>query len=208
MSYQLVVAFLVLSVSLIMVPGMDWAYTVSASTQKASMPAIIGILLGYLLITVLVSIGLGAIIANVPYLLEILMVVGSLYLLWLGVQNIRHPSLGLQTLENQSRSWQAWCLQGCMVSGLNPKGLLLFLALLPQFTSRSASLPLSVQMLVLGMIFIVSCGVFYSLVGVLTGKVLAMNTNASRYLSYFSGISMVAVAGFILWELGQKSGRL
>ena len=59
-----------------------------------------------------------------------------------------------------------------MVSGLNPKALLLCLALLPQFTRSTAAWPVAVQIGALGAIQIVNCALVYSLVGVGAGLVL------------------------------------
>ena len=51
------------------------------------------------------------------------------------------------------------------VSGLNPKGLLLYLALLPQFTSARWDWPLAAQLGLLGLIFMLTCAVFYLCLG-------------------------------------------
>jgi threonine/homoserine/homoserine lactone efflux protein len=63
-------------------------------------------------------------------------------------------------------SWRMQALKGAGVSGLNPKALLLFLALLPQFTDVAYAWPMPVQIMVLGLVHTLSCAAVYSGVGV------------------------------------------
>lgn len=58
---NMLTAFWVLSISLVLVPGADWAYAISAGMRdRAIAPAIGGMLLGYLTITAVVAAGVGA----------------------------------------------------------------------------------------------------------------------------------------------------
>jgi threonine/homoserine/homoserine lactone efflux protein len=64
-----------------------------------------------------------------------------------------------------ARSDRATLLRGIGVSGLNPKGLLVFLAVLPQFATPRETWPLAVQLGILGVVFTLTCGVFYLSMG-------------------------------------------
>src|SRR5699024_10527246 len=86
---------------------------------------------------------------------------------------------------------------GAAVSGLNPKGLMLFIALLPQFVSP-AGWPVAAQMFVLGLVFIASATSFYALLGLFAGRVLAGSERASRILTGAAGAAMTLVAAAML----------
>jgi len=92
-----------------------------------------------------------------------------------------------------------------MVSGLNPKALLLCLALLPQFTRSTAAWPVAVQIGALGAIQIVNCALVYSLVGVGAGLVLRRRPRLARWIGRLSGVAMITI-GLIL--LGEQIGML
>ncbi|NWK80180.1 LysE family transporter [Aquitalea sp. LB_tupeE] len=82
MSSNLLLAFWALSISLVIVPGADWAYAISAGLKKnAIAPAVSGMLLGYTLITGVVAAGVGVLIASIPALMAILTLLGAAYLL-------------------------------------------------------------------------------------------------------------------------------
>jgi threonine/homoserine/homoserine lactone efflux protein len=86
------------------------------------------------------------------------------------------------------------------VSGLNPKGLLLFLALLPQFASRHGNWPLPAQLALLGVVFTVSCGAFYLGLGAFVGKILVSRPWATQALTRVSGAAMMVIGAFLLAE--------
>ena len=60
-----------------------------------------------------------------------------------------------------ARTDRATLVKGIGVSGLNPKGLLVFLAVLPQFATPRGAWPLAVQLAVLGLVFTLTCAAFY-----------------------------------------------
>jgi threonine/homoserine/homoserine lactone efflux protein len=86
------------------------------------------------------------------------------------------------------------------VSGLNPKGLLIFVTMLPQFTDPAASWPLPVQMTALGMAFTATCAVVYLCVGACAQRLLQASPSASRIVSRVSGASMVVIGIVLLVE--------
>jgi threonine/homoserine/homoserine lactone efflux protein len=84
------------------------------------------------------------------------------------------------------------------VSALNPKGLLIFLALLPQFTSPRWTWPLTAQLGFLGLVFMLSCAVFYLCLGSFARKILHNHPAAARAITRFSGAAMAAVGALLL----------
>jgi threonine/homoserine/homoserine lactone efflux protein len=95
---------------------------------------------------------------------------------------------------------RATLARGIGVSGLNPKGLLVFLAILPQFTSPRGSWPLTVQLAVLGLVFTLTCAAFYLCIGSLAGQILHTRPGAARIITRFSGTAMIVIGALLLAE--------
>lgn len=200
MAISMLAAFWLLSFSLVMVPGADWAYAIAAGMrEKALAPALGGMLLGYLMITAVVSAGVGALVASVPSILSVLTVLGAGYLLWLGGNVLARPAIPT-TADGQAAGALGWLARGFVVSGMNPKALLLFLALLPQFTNRSNAWPVGMQIAALGLVQIANCALVYSLVGLGAKIVLRTRPKVARLVSQFSGLAMLSIGVLLLAE--------
>jgi threonine/homoserine/homoserine lactone efflux protein len=198
---SLLTAFWLVSLSLVMVPGADWAYAIAAGLRdRAIAPAITGMLFGYLAITVVVAAGIGALVASVPAILTVLTVVGAGYLLWLGGNILARPAALTVADEGVTDTRLKWSIRGFATSGLNPKALLLFLALLPQFTSRTGGWPISEQIAAMGIVHMVNCAVVYTLVGVGSKIVLRTRPKVARRVSQVSGAAMIVIAVLLLLE--------
>lgn len=82
--------FAAVAVTLIAVPGPDWAYILAAGARdRVVWPAVAGLMLGYSLITVVIAVGLGPITTKLPLLLIALTFAGAGYLAHLGVRTLR-----------------------------------------------------------------------------------------------------------------------
>jgi len=194
---------LVVAAALACTPGVDWAYTIAAGLrQRSFVPAVAGLCGGYVLHTALLVAGLAAVLAGMPGVLGWITLAGAGYLLWLGVGTLRswrgasfsaHADSGSGT---QLRTF----LQGMGTSGINPKGLLFYVALIPQFISADASLPVPVQSGLLGMTFVALVGVVYTAVALLSRKLLQSRPGAARAVTLASGIIMVALGAVLLGE--------
>lgn len=99
-----------------------------------------------------------------------------------------------------SSSWVQQALKGAGTSGLNPKVLLLFLALLPQFTHAEAAWPFAAQIMVLGLIHTASCAVVYTAVGSAARMVLRARPLAARAVTRISGAAMIEIGVLLLAE--------
>lgn len=201
MSPSILTTFWAVSFLFVITPGVDWAYAISAGIRgRRVVPAVSGMLLGHLAATGLVAAGVGALVANIPLALTMLTVAGAGYLLWLGVGLIHNPTPPSTEITGTPDNAVQWLLKGVGVSGLNPKVFLLFLALLPQFSDPESSWPLPMQMLLLGSIHIVSCGVIYLLVGYGSQVVLQARPSAAKLVNRISGIAMTGIAFLLLIE--------
>ncbi|GAB6901785.1 LysE family translocator [Kineosporia succinea] len=198
----MVAGFWVVSCLLVLTPGADWAYAISAGLRHRSVvPAVSGLLAGYLIITAVVAAGAAALITSTPGALTMLTLAGAAYLGYLGVTTVLNPPVPSATSE-VSTSWRAQVFRGAAVSGFNPKALLLFLALLPQFTDPDATWPLTAQLVALGGVHMLMCALVYTGVGAGSRAVLKTRPTAAKLVSRGSGIAMTAIAlGLLLEQL-------
>ncbi|MFB0838543.1 LysE family translocator [Arthrobacter sp. E44] len=203
MNPQLFLAFLVVAAALACTPGVDWAYTIAAGLrQRSFVPAVAGLCGGYVLHTVLLVAGLAAVLAGMPGVLGWITLAGAGYLLWLGVGTLRswRGASFSASADGGAGTQLRTFLQGMGTSGINPKGLLFYVALIPQFISADASLPVPVQSGLLGMTFVALVGVVYTVVALLSRKLLQSRPGAARSVTLASGIIMVALGAVLLGE--------
>lgn len=192
-------AFWAVSILFIITPGADWAYAISAGLRdRAVLPAVTGLLLGHLGATVIVATGVGAVVASRPMALTVLTMAGAVYLLWLGANLLAHPPAPSADADRESKPWLSWAARGVSVSGLNPKVFLLFLALLPQFIDPTTGWAVPAQVMALGLVHILSCGVVYLLVGFGSQAVLRTRPQTAQIVSRFSGVAMIVIAMILL----------
>ncbi len=199
MAASSIFAFWVVALLLIVVPGADWAFTVSAGLRGRSvLPAVSGLVLGYVAITIVVAAGVGALVAGSPAILTGLTIVGGVYLMWHGTMTFAKPSTPSTSANAPAGTDWDTLVKGVGVSGLNPKGLLIFLALLPQFTNPHWSWPVPGQIGVLGLAFTLTCAVFYLCLGSLARTVLHARPAAAQAISRFSGAAMTGIGATLL----------
>ena len=194
-------AFWAVAFLLIVAPGADWAFSIGVSLRGHSVvPAVGGLVVGYLLMTVVVAAGVGAFVGGHHLALVVLTVVGGLYLMWHGATALLKPSASQAPGEAPAPPRSNWATvgKGAGVSGLNPKGLLLFLALLPQFTNPRWPWPIAGQIGLLGLVFVVTCGIFYLCIGFCAKAVLRSRPGAARVVSRLSGASMFVIGTVLL----------
>ncbi|MFD4412297.1 LysE family translocator [Streptomyces sp. NPDC058466] len=195
-----VTAFLAVDLLLVCVPGADWAYAISAGLRGRSvLPAVSGLVAGYAVHTLLAVAGLAVLVAGSPGLLTAVTVVGAGYLVWLGWSVLRRPATPGAAADAPAASPARTFLRGAAISGLNPKGLLLYLSVLPQFL-RPAGPPVAAQTAVLGAVHMANCAAVYLTVGVLARAVLHARPAAARAVTRTSGAAMLGIGGFLLVE--------
>ncbi|MBO2460411.1 LysE family translocator [Actinomadura violacea] len=194
-----VLAFWSVAFLLIAVPGADWAFTISAGLRGRSvLPAVGGLVTGYAVVTAVVAAGVGALVAGSPVLLTGLTIVGGAYLMWHGVTAVMRPAApDPQGARPEGTEWRIF-LRGIGVSGLNPKGLLIFVALLPQFTDPDDRWPVAGQIGVLGATFMATCALFYLTLGTFARGALQGRPAAARSIGRLSGTAMAGLGAWLL----------
>ncbi len=201
MAIGTVMAFWAVSFLLVLVPGADWAYAIAAGLRDRSvLPAVAGLLAGYVALTAVVAAGLAALIARSPLMLAVLTTLGAVYLLWLGIATLARPSTPRAAAEQSNQSWVRRAARGAGISGFNPKALLLFLALLPQFITRSAGWPIAAQIALLGLVHTANCAVVYTSVGVTARRILRTRPATAEAVTRCSGAAMIVIGVLLLAE--------
>jgi threonine/homoserine/homoserine lactone efflux protein len=189
--------FVVVDLLLVITPGADWAYVIATSLgDRPVVLPVAGLVSGYAVHTALVSAGLGLLVATEPVILTALTLVGAAYLLWLGGTILARP--GAMTIGGAQTARPV--LRGLAVSGLNPKGLLLFLALLPQFVRLDAPWPVAAQTATLGAVHMLNCAIGYLGVGLLARRLLRARPSAAETVTRAAGAGMLVVAVLLLVE--------
>ena len=196
MSESTLVAFWAFSLLFVFTPGADWAYAISAGIRNRGVGAsVLGLLAGYVVLTILIAAGVGVLIAGNPVLMAILTVAGAMSLAWLGYGMLRNPPIPhADSGAENGGNWMTWFRQGALVSGLNPKAFIFFLAFLPPWTSETASWSIPAQILALGLVYTASCSVVYSMVGFGANKALRTRPNVVRLVGRISGVIMIGLA--------------
>lgn len=266
MDYSLLFAFWGLTTLLLCTPGADWAYLITAGLRGRGAQAVLGMVVGHFAIALAVALGLAAVVAEHPWMLTVISVVGGLYLLWLGTSALQvllkdrgtaAPSTGdtaaevpagptgplgsvatdspaagasasalsdseasgtggsdlrgrdtarrdttvtVTQRERAQPSKRAVALQGMSVSLLNPKVYLMFLALVPQFVSDTAPMSEALQMAVIGIVHVLTCGVVYLAVSLGAGRILLSRPRAATVVTAVSGIVMSVLGVAVIVE--------
>ncbi|MFJ4192668.1 LysE family translocator [Pseudomonas sp. NPDC089534] len=202
MSASTLLGFWAFALVFVIVPGADWAYAISAGVRgQGVIPAVLGLLTGYTVLTVVVAAGLGVLVTANPSLLMALSIAGALYLCWLGVGMLRSAPAPLKADDaTRALGGMDWFFKGTLVSGLNPKGLLFFVAFLPPWTSAQANWGIPAQLLALGLVYTASCAVIYTLVGFGAERTLRARPEAARLIGRVSGVIMLVLAASLLYR--------
>ena len=180
-------------------PGPDILYLLTKSLADGAKSGIIlacGLVSGIFFHTMLVMLGVAALIQSSPTALTFLKYFGAAYLIYLAF-NAFKSSGKLQLGRADSRTSNlALYRRGLLMNVLNPKVLLFFLAFLPQFinsNSESASL----QIALLGLTFALQALVIFSIVSICAGrlrKIIINNKNIGKILGTVEGIVLTAIA--------------
>ncbi|MFI9058285.1 LysE family translocator [Streptomyces anulatus] len=198
-------AFLAVDLLLVFTPGADWAYAISAGLRgRTVVPAVTGLIAGHAVHALVAVAGLAVIVASSPAALTALTVAGAGYLLWLGWGVLRQPDVPTAEGGSTDASPVRVLLKWAGISGLNPKALLLYFSLFPQFIDHAAGWPAAAQTGLLSTVHLTACAVVYLAVGVLARTVLSSRPSAARAVTRVSGAMMIAIGGFLL--VGRLAG--
>lgn len=143
-----------------LIPGPDMAVILRSATRgsRAGAAAAVGAQLGLCVHLALAVAGLSVVLARYPEALTAIRLAGGLYLLYLGgrliVPTLRRAGSSAPSVEENGVSTRSAFGQGLFTNLLNPKAVLFFAAVLPQFLVAGA-VPVWVQIVTLGVLDIV-----------------------------------------------------
>ncbi|TDL44027.1 LysE family translocator [Microbacterium oleivorans] len=190
-------AFALASIVIIVIPGPGVLFVVGRSIalgRRAGVLSVLGNSLGNIPAILLVAFGVGAIVASSVVAFTAIKVVGAIYLVYLGVQAIRHRKQRAERDGRGSASVVTLLRQGFIVGLTNPKTIAFFVAVLPQFVARDAG-PIWAQLLLLGLIFQVIALICDSTWAVAAGTARTWFGRSPRRLSTLSGAGGVLMIG-------------
>ncbi len=192
-------------VVLALTPGPDVIYITTrgmAQGRRAAFLSTVGICVGYLVYTLLAALGLSALLQSSALAFDIVRYVGAIYLMYLGIRSLFSKAGSPLTKGEVKAAPPARLLgQGILTSLLNPKGILVFAALLPQFVNaHQGSVPL--QMIALGLTFTLICFCMYAGYAYLSGGLgekLATQPRFASVLKYLTGSVLIGLGARLLF---------
>jgi threonine/homoserine/homoserine lactone efflux protein len=192
-------AFALLSYALILVPGPNVLFVISRSLQlgrMAGLAAVAGGQLGVYAQVIAVALGIGALVQRSAAVFAVLKLAGAAYVIYLGIQAVRHRKSLAAALDLpvQRRSTARMLRDGFVVGVTNPKAIIFFAAVLPQFTVPSAG-HLQLQLLLLGAVFMGIALVSDSLWAIAAGTARAWLARSPRRLELIGGTSGLVMIG-------------
>ena len=170
--------------------------------------SVVGNAVGVYVVAVLVAFGLGTLVQRSDAVFTAIKLVGGLYLLWLGIQAIRHRHDLAAALDMHvpQVSRRRAARQGFVVGIANPKALIIFGAVLPQFVNRPAE-HVPEQMVLLSLVSFGIALISDSLWAIAAGSVrswLAVNPRRLAAVGGAGGLAMIGV-GVSVAAAGRRS---
>ena len=193
--------FIAASLVLIATPGQDMILVMSRSVtfgSAAGVSTAAGVSVGLIGHTILVTIGLGALLLTTEWLFIALKLVGAAYLVYLGIRLLFTKTHELTFCNASPRSSARLFLDGVISNLTNPKIAIFFLAFLPQFVHSDAAHP-TLSIFALGFLFAVLTFLVKGPVGYLAGNFAGWLRSRPSVLAFMNRSS-----GVILISLGIK----
>jgi threonine/homoserine/homoserine lactone efflux protein len=206
MPLELWLAYVATSVVVLAIPGPTILLVLSYSLSQgrgATLPLVAGVALGDSVAITLSLVGLGTLLATSALLFTLIKWMGGLYLIYLGIKLLRGAGkpLALQPGETRVSPPRKLFGNAFVVTALNPKSIVFFIALLPQFIS--ANHPATTQLWILGVTFVVLATIgatSYALFATSLRRYLA-SPRAQKAYGYLGG-GLLCAAG--IWALGAR----
>jgi threonine/homoserine/homoserine lactone efflux protein len=206
------VSYAIVSAVLIAIPGPSVLFAVGRALSRGrqlALATVVGNAFGVYVVAVLVSVGLGTVVARSDMLFQIVKYAGAAYLVYLGVQAIRHRRSLAAALDADQPASPGGTLRaaraGFIVGLANPKALILFGAVLPQFVDRAAG-HVPAQMLILALVSLVTALASDSAWVVAASAFRRWFTRSRRRLELVGGTGglMIIAVGISVAATGRK----
>ncbi len=191
--------FAVASLILIVIPGPGVLFVIGralAHGRSTALASVAGHAAGNCVVAVCVAFGIGAIVERSATVFTVLKLAGAAYLVWLGIQAFRRRDSLARVLTEAAapRGGARSAREGFVVGVTNPKAVILFAAVLPQFVDRSAG-HVTAQMLVLSAMSVVIGLSSDSCYGLAASTVRSWFARSPRRLGLVGGVGGLAMIG-------------
>jgi threonine/homoserine/homoserine lactone efflux protein len=192
-------AFALAAFILIIIPGPSVLFVVSralAYGRRTALLTVLGGALGSFVSAVAIAIGVGVLIQAWSMAYTVLKFLGAGYLIYLGIRAIRHRKQLWEAMEQQTApvSGRRTVVEGFLVSVTNPKSMVFFVAVLPQFVAPAAG-AVSLQMIIFGAIFALIALASDTIWGLVAGAVRGWFARSRRRLELIGGASGLTMIG-------------
>ncbi|MGM0920261.1 MAG: LysE family translocator [Bacillota bacterium] len=193
-----VLSFLGTAIFLTLMPGPDILFVIAQSisqNKKAGIITALGLCSGLVIHISAATLGISAVIYQSALAFAIVKYAGAAYLLFLAWQSFRERESDFAIGKQNSLNYKSLYKKGILMNILNPKVSLFFLALLPQFVDKTMG-HVSIQMLILGIIFMVQALIIFITVSVFSDKIrylLLRKTFIAKRMNIIKG----SLLGFI-----------
>jgi len=194
--------YLVAATLIILVPGPSVLFTIARAIswgRATALATVVGNALGMFTISIFVAVGLGPVLQRSHPFYVGVQWLGAFYLVYLGIDALRHSKQHAQEMTDLSGgkpTIRKTIREGYLVGFLNPKSLVFFAAILPQFTDRHQG-HLTSQLLLLGAIFCIICIFSDGTWGIIAGTIRNWLASDERRLE-----RLRATGGFVMIALG------
>jgi threonine/homoserine/homoserine lactone efflux protein len=192
-------AFAAMSLLLIVIPGPSVLFVIGralAQGRRAALTTVVGNTLGAYALVVAVAGGVGAIVERSALVFTALKLVGAGYLVYLGIRAVRRRG-SLQaafTEDGTARGHLRTLWDGFVVGVANPKTIVFFAAVLPQFVDRGQGHVVT-QMLLLGLVFNVIALACDSVWGLVAATARGWFVRSPRRLALVGGVGGLTMIG-------------
>lgn len=198
-------AFVLAAFVMVVIPGPTVLFTIGRSIALGRLGgflSILGTAVGSIVLVVAVALGVGTVIAQSAVLFTIVKVLGAGYLMFLGIQAIRHRHAAAAVARGPvaKKSGLRLLLEGFIVGLTNPKSIAFFLAILPQFVDLEAG-AVPAQLFVLGAIVVVigvSCDAIWVLLASAARDWFGRSPRRLSTMSATGGGMMIGLGAFLL----------
>ena len=200
LSFETVTVFFAASIALGFAPGPDNIFVLTQSAlygRVAGLFVTLGLCTGLLFHTTAVSLGVAAIFATSAIAFNALKIIGAGYLLYLAWRAFKMGASNIPPSESGEASFRHLYARGVIMNITNPKVAIFFLAFLPQFANPLNG-SLTMQLLLLGSIFIAATLIVFGLVAWFAGFLGGWLKNSQRGQIIMNRIAGTVFAGLAL----------
>ena len=197
-------AYTFVTATFLLIPGPTILLVISYSLirgRQAVFALLLGVGLGDIVAMILSFIGVGLLLQTVAIAFQFLKWIGAAYLIWLGIKmwSSASESMELSAITDK-KVWHAIMANAFVITALNPKSIVFFLAFLPQFINSEK--PFITQSLILGSTFLILAIIsvlFYSMLASFTGQQMQLSL-IHRWTNRIGGSLLIGAGGMIAFN--------